>query len=106
MLLLAVAIAWAVVVLGSLAYAGWSGFGTYRAVRRLERSTAPHIEAIQGAGLSTLEARSTELQGQVAVLNATLARLNAALAVLRILIDAWRAATRPLTFFRGLLRRS
>lgn len=106
MLLLVVAIAWIVVVLGSLAYASWSGWGTYRSFRALERATAPHIAAIQTAGLGALEARSAELQDQLAVLNVALARLNAALAVLRILIDAWRTATRPLTFFRGLFRRS
>ncbi|SRR5579871_984919 len=106
MLLLVVAIGWVVVVLGTLVYAGWSGWGTYRSVRRLERSTAPHIAAIQGAGLGALEARSAELQEQLAILNAALARLNAALAVLRILLDAWRAATRPLSFLRGLFRRS
>ena len=105
MLLTTLIVVWAVAVLGATAFAGLRGWSTYAAARRLQRAITPHLAAIQGAGMGTLEARTAELHGRVELLQATLARLNAGLAVLRLLVDAWRAATQPLSLFRGLLRR-
>lgn len=105
MLLTVVIVVWVVVVVAALVYAGLRGWATYRAVRSLQGAIEPYMAAIQGAGLAALASRSEELQRRMASLQTAFAHLNAGLAALRVLLDAWRAATRPFSFLRGLVHR-
>jgi hypothetical protein len=97
-------VAWLVVVGGFAVWIGIRSAGTARHVASTQRLLEPQIAHLQGVGLAELATRQAELQDRVARLQTAVENLNHSLERLRLLIDTWNQAVRPLRmairFFR------
>ena len=100
-MLLVVFIAWLVVVGGTSAVVGVQGFRTYKRVRVAQGEIESRVRALEEGGLATLLAKTEELAGRTADLQAALDRLSRSLARLRRLVDAF---TRGRSWVRALVR--
>jgi outer membrane murein-binding lipoprotein Lpp len=99
--LLAVIIAWLLVVGGTSAVVGVQGFRTYKRARVAQVDIEGRVRALEEGGLATLFAKTEELAGRTADMQAALDRLSRSLARLRRLFDAF---TRGRSWVRALVR--
>src|SRR5437764_14435267 len=104
-MLLWLTIAWLVLVGASLAFLGIRGAATYRRARTVSDSLQAQVTALEEGGLTTLAARTAELQRRIEQLRLQMDRLARSLAGLRILLRAWNAATGPFLTAPRLPRR-
>ena len=100
-MLLAVFIAWLLVVGATSAVVGVRGFRTYKRARVVQVDIEGRVRALEEGGLATLLAKTEELAGRTADMQAALDRLSRSLARLRRLLDAF---TRGRSWVRALVR--
>jgi TolA-binding protein len=97
-------VAWVVVVGGFAVWIAIRGAGTARHVASTQRALEPQIAQLQGGSLAELGTRQAQLQERIAKLQVAVENLNRSLERLRLLIDTWNQAVRPLRmamrFFR------
>jgi uncharacterized membrane protein len=96
-----VIIAWLVVVVGTSTVVGVQGFRTFKRVRVAQVEIEGRVRALEEGGLATLLAKTEELAGRTADMQAALDRLTRSLARLRRLLDAF---TRGRSWVRALVR--
>jgi hypothetical protein len=99
--LLVLIIAWLVIVGGTSAVVGVRGFRTFRRVRAAQNDLEGRVRALEEGGLASLLAKTEQLAGKTAEMQAALDRLSGSLARLRRLLDAF---TRGRSWVRALLR--
>ena len=100
-MLLVVIIAWLVVVGGTSVVVGVQGFRTFKRARVAQVEIESRVRALEEGGLATLLAKTEELAGRTADMQAALDRLTRSLARLRRLLDAF---TRGRSWVRALVR--
>jgi hypothetical protein len=100
-MLLGVIIAWLVVVGAASAVVGVRAVRTFGRVRTAQRSVEERVASLQAQGLMSLQAKTDELAGKTAEMQAALDRLERSLAGLRRLL---RGFGRGRSWVRALLR--
>ncbi len=100
-MLLAVIIAWLVIVGGTSVVVGVQGARTFKRARVAQREVESRVRALEEGGIASLLAKTEELAGKTAEMQAALDRLTRSLGRLRRLIDAF---TRGRSWVRALLR--
>jgi uncharacterized membrane protein len=98
--LLAVIIAWLVIVGGTSVVVGVHGFRTFKRVRRTQVEIESRVRALEEGGVASLLAKTEELAGKTAEMQAALERLTRSLGRLRRLFDAF---TRGRSWVRALV---
>ena len=100
-MLLVVIIAWLVIVGGTSVVVGVQGFRTFKRARVAQVEIEGRVRALEEGGIASLLAKTEQLAGKTAEMQAALDRLTCSLGRLRRLIDAF---TRGRSWVRALLR--
>src|SRR6266508_5024794 len=100
-MLLGVIIAWLVVVGAASAVVGVRAARTFGRVRTAKRSVEEQVASLEAQGLMSLRAKTDELAGKTAEMQAALERLERSLDGLRRVLKAF---SRGRSWLRGLLR--
>jgi hypothetical protein len=99
--LLVLIIAWLVIVGGTSVVVGVQGFRVFKRARTAQREIQGRVRALEEGGIATLLAKTEELAGRTADMQAALERLTRSLKRLGRLLDAF---TRGRLWVRALVR--
>jgi hypothetical protein len=99
--LLVVIIVWLLIVGGTSVVVGVQGARTFKRARGAQREVEGRVRALEEGGLATLLAKTEELAGKTAEMQAALDRLSRSLGRLRRLFDAF---TRGRSWVGALVR--
>jgi hypothetical protein len=100
-MLLVVFIVWLLIVGGTSVVVGVQGARTFKRARGAQREIEGRVRALEEGGLATLLAKTEELAGKTAEMQAALDRLSRSLGRLRRLFDAF---TRGRSWVGALVR--
>ena len=100
-MLLVVIIVWLLIVGGTSVVVGVQGARTFKRARGAQREVEGRVRALEEGGLATLLAKTEELAGKTAEMQAALDRLSRSLGRLRRLFDAF---TRGRSWVGALVR--
>jgi site-specific recombinase len=99
--LLVLIVLWLVVVGGTSAVVGVNGARTYKRARTAQREVETRVRAMEEGGIASLLAKTEQLAGKTAEMQAALERLSRSLGRLGRLLDAF---TRGRSWVRALVR--
>jgi hypothetical protein len=91
-LLVALAVAWVVVVGGALAVVGVRGWRLFRRLRAVQAELEGRVTSLREGGVAELERRAALLQERQLRVQAAVADLQVSLAGARVLLAAWSDA--------------
>ena len=100
-MLLVVIIVWLVIVGGTSVVVGVQGARTFKRARAAQREIEGRVRALEEGGLASLLAKTEQLAGKTAEMEAALDRLSRSLGRLRRLMDAF---TRGRSWVGALVR--
>ena len=100
-MLIVVVIAWLVIVGATSTVVGIRGARTYKRVRTAQTSIEKQVRSLEEGGLASLRAKTEQLNGKTAEMQAALERLEKSLGRLRRLLHAF---ARGRSWVRTLIR--